>query len=225
MSSRTRLSLVIGLLALGGASSSNLGCGGGGTTGSGTGGSITGSGGAAGASGAAGAGGGATGTGGRRSTGEAGAGGRAAGGPGGAAGGLEGVGGAGGRRPGGGVDGGADAADAAGVTCAEPASCEGYDDRPDANLMAAITCLSPSSATANTGFTMTIFGHHLATGAGNDAIVTIGGGVALNGVPSSACHLEVTVPGSAIPTHGQFPVVVSPGGFTLPSDGVRFSVR
>jgi hypothetical protein len=219
MSYRTKLPLVIGLL-LGAASSSDLGCGGG-TSNGGTGGSVTGSGGAAGG-GAAGAGGGATGAAGRRPTGEAGAGG-------GAAGAMEGVGGGGGRRPG--RDGGTDAADAggaagaSGVTCAEPASCEGYDDRPDANLMASITCLSPRASAPNTGFTMSIFGHHLATGAGNDAIVTIGGGVALNGVPQSACHLEVTVPGSAIPNPGQFPVVVSPGGFTLPSDGTTFSVR
>jgi hypothetical protein len=122
-------------------------------------------------------------------------------------GGMGGPGGGGGRSDGGGAGG-----TGGSPACGEPASCEGYDNNPDANLTAAITCLSPSSTAANTGFTLAIFGHHLATGAGANAIVTIGNGLALNGVPASACHLDVTVPAAAIASPGQLRVVVSPGG-------------
>ncbi len=110
------------------------------------------------------------------------------------------------------------------AACGEPASCEGYDNRPDANVTAAITCLSPSSTAANVAFTLAVFGHHLATGPSDDAIVTVGG-LPLNGVPTSACHLEVAVPTSAIAGTGQVAVVVAPGGWTLPSASATLTVH
>jgi hypothetical protein len=99
-----------------------------------------------------------------------------------------------------------------GAACGEPASCEGFDNSADANLTAMITCLSPSSTAANAGFTLVIYGHHLATGAGANAIVVIANGPPMNGVPASACHLDVAVPASAVASPGQLGVVVSPGG-------------
>jgi hypothetical protein len=87
-----------------------------------------------------------------------------------------------------------------------------------------IACLSPSSTAANVAFTLAVFGHHLATGAGDDAIVTVGG-LPLNGVPTSACHLEVAVPASAIASPGQVAVVVSPGGWTLDSAAATLTVH
>jgi hypothetical protein len=92
-------------------------------------------------------------------------------------------------------------------------------------VKATIACLSPSSVAANTGVTLAIFGQHLATGPGNYAIVTINGGVPLNGVPASACHLDVTVPASAVAAPGQFPVVVSPGGWTQDSLAATLTVH
>ena len=152
------------------------------------------------------------------------------------AGGGGGTGGAGGRGGGtagaGGTGGTAGAGGSAGsggtggsAACSEPASCEGYDNSPDANLVATITCLSPSSTAANAGFTLAIFGHHLATAAGSNAIVIIGNGLALNGVPVSACHLDVTVPASGVASPGQLPVVVSPGGRVQDSAPVTLTVR
>jgi hypothetical protein len=76
---------------------------------------------------------------------------------------------------------------------------------------------------ANVAFTLAIYGHHLATGAGNPAIVTIGN-VALNGVPASACHLDVTVPQGELPP-GPYPVVVSPGSWIKSSGPVTLVVQ
>jgi hypothetical protein len=238
---RAPLPIVVCLLGFAGVSSSNLGCGSsGGTTdasgtagGGGSGGAAGGSGGrgaagaaggqAGGASGAGGVG-ASAGAGGVAGNGAAGSGGAAAGSGGGAAGSGGGAAGSGGGAAGAG-GGAAGSGGAGGATCSEPAPCEGYDNSPDANLKAAITCLSPDSAASNAGFTLAIFGHHLATGATNYAIVTIGGGVALNGVPASACHLDVTVPASAIASPGQFPVVVSPGGRVQDSTAAALTVR
>lgn len=168
-------------------------------------------GGAAGEGGSAGAAGGAAGIGaggrGGAGGGQAGAGGR--GGAGGAQGGSGGRGGAGGGQGGGGGTAGA---------CAEPSPCEGYDNRPDAGVTAVITCLSPSVAPANMRLTLTIYGHHLATGPSDPAIVTVGpSAVALNGVPQSACHLTVDVPASEIAAPRQAMVVVDPGGWVRSS--------
>jgi hypothetical protein len=221
---RSPLPIVVCLLGFAVVASSNLGCGSsGGTTdasgaagGGGSGGAAGGSGGRGAAGAAGGQAGGAAGAGGAGAS--AGAGGVAGGG----AGGL--IGGRGGGAAGSG-GGAAGSGGAGGSTCGEPAPCEGYDNSPDANLKAAITCLSPDSAASNAGFTLAIFGHHLATGAADYAIVTIGGGVALNGIPASACHLDVTVPASAIGSPGQFPVVVSPGGRVQSSAAATLTVR
>jgi IPT/TIG domain len=220
---------------------------GGGTAGMGGrgGGAGTGGAGAAGTGGAGAAGTGGTGAAGTGGTGTAGTGGRggagAIGGQAGGASGNAGGGGRGGSAGNGGVAGGGGGAGgttggttggsggAAGTggtsACGEPASCEGYDNTPDANLTAVITCLSPSSTAANTGFTLAIFGHHLATGPTDNAIVTIDNGVPMNGVPASACHLNVTVPGSAITSPGQLPVVVSPGGRIQSSAAATLTVH
>jgi hypothetical protein len=158
-------------------------------------------GGAAGAGGSAGAAGGASGT--------------SAGGRGGAGGGN-----AGGRGGAGGGQGGAAGA------CAEPSPCEGYDNRPDAGVTAVITCLSPSVAPANTRLTLTIYGHHLAIGAGNPAIVTVGpSSTPLNGVPQSACHLTVDVPASEVATPRQAAVVVDPGGWVRTSLATTLTIQ
>jgi hypothetical protein len=158
---------------------------------------------------------------------EAGGGTAGTGGAGGAVGGRGGtdVGGRGGTGATGGQAGGAFGGTAGSEACSEPASCEGYDNGPDANLTAAITCLSPSSTAANTGFALAIFGHHLATGAGANAIVVIGNGSPLNGVPASACRLDVSVPASTIGSPGQFPVVVSPGGRIQESSPATLTVQ
>jgi len=109
--------------------------------------------------------------------------------------------------------------------CAEPVPCDGYDDRPDAHLAAAISCLSPNSVAANAPFTLAIYGHHLATGAGQYAIVTLDSGTPLNGVPVTACHLDVQVPADQVATARQASVVVSPGGWTLPSPPALLTVH
>ncbi len=203
---RSPLPIVVCLLGFAVVSSSNLGCGSsGGTTD------------ASGIAGGRGSGGAAGGSGGRG----------AAGAVGGQAGGAAGAGGVAASAGAGGVagSGAAGSGGSGGATCGEPAPCEGYDNSPDANLKAAITCLSPDSAASNAGFTLAIFGHHLATGASDYAIVTIGGGVALNGIPASACHLDVTVPASAVASAGQFPVVVSPSGRVQMSAAATLTVR
>ena len=109
--------------------------------------------------------------------------------------------------------------------CGEPVPCDGFDDRPDANLMASISCLSPGAAPASAPLVLSIYGHHLATGPGNNAIVTLGSGLALNGVPITACHLDVQVPANQISAPGQVPVVVSPGGWILQSPPLLLTLR
>jgi hypothetical protein len=130
--------------------------------------------------------------------------------------------GAAGGSAGQGMDGGT--AGAAGG-CAEPVPCDGYDNRPDANLTAEISCLSPKAVAANTPFTLAIYGHHLAVGAGQNAIVTLGSGAPLNGVPVTACHLDVGVPAAEIAAPLPVAVVVSPGGWTQPSAPATLNVR
>jgi hypothetical protein len=213
----------------GSSGSCTTGCGGaGGAAGIGGGGHA---GGAAGIGGGGHAGGAGVGSAGAAGSAEGGAAG--AGGPGGHAGSSAGAGGLGGGGAGGAVGGnGGGAAGTAGggggnggaAACGEPASCEGYDNNPDAHLTAEITCLSPSSAAANAAFTLAVFGHHLATGPTDFAIVTVGG-VPLNGVPASACHLDVAVPASTIASPGQVAVVVSPGGWTLSSAAATLTVH
>ena len=93
-----------------------------------------------------------------------------------------------------------------------------------------ISCLSPSEVAAGAPVTLSIFGHHLATAAGANAIVTIasmasGAMATLNGVPVTACHLQVQIAASDIPSARQAPVVVSPGGFVAHSDPVTLTVR
>jgi hypothetical protein len=110
-------------------------------------------------------------------------------------------------------------------TCSEPVPCEGYDDGPDAHLAAEISCLAPNAVPANSAFTLAIYGHHLATGAGQYAIVTVGSGIALNGVPVTACHLDVQVPADQVAAPLPVSVVVSPGGWTLASAPATLSVR
>jgi len=99
------------------------------------------------------------------------------------------------------------------LTCGEPANCEGYNDRPDAGLAAEITCLSPDTVPANVNVRIAIYGHHLATGPNDYAIVVVGNGIALNGIPASACHLDVDVPAGEIAAARTTSVVVSPGGW------------
>jgi hypothetical protein len=72
---------------------------------------------------------------------------------------------------------------------------------------------------------LNVFGHHLASQPGGNAIVTLGAGVALNGVPVTACHLTVQVPANAIATPRQTPVVVSPGGWIRASAAVPLIVQ
>ena len=110
------------------------------------------------------------------------------------------------------------------MACAEPVPCEGYDNDPDAHLSANVTCLAPNAAAAGVPFTLALYGHHLATGPADYAIVTVGG-TPLNGMPASACHLDVAIPASAIASPGEVPVVVSPGGWTLASPAVQLTVR
>jgi hypothetical protein len=98
-----------------------------------------------------------------------------------------------------------------GASCGEPSACEGYDNQ--ASVVAVISCLSPSSTAANTPLTLDIFGHHLAATANMNAVVTVGSGTPLNGVPLSACHLRVQLPANQIASPKQAQVVVSPGGF------------
>jgi hypothetical protein len=137
-------------------------------------------------------------------------------------------GGAAGRGGAGGAAGAAGSAGTGGAAgaCAEPSPCEGYDNRPDAGVTAEITCLSPSVVSANTPFTLAIYGHHLAIAAGSPAIVTIGpSSTVLNGVPQSACHLTVTVPANAIAAPRQAAVVVDPGGFIRVSAPATLTVQ
>jgi hypothetical protein len=141
-------------------------------------------------------------------------------GAGGSGGGATGTGGSGGGASGGqgGAGGGQGGAGGVAGACAEPAPCDGYDNRPDAGVTAQITCLSPSVTPANAPLTLTIYGHHLATGPNDYAIVTVGSpALALNGIPQSACHLTVQVPASEVAAAGPAAVVVDPGGW------VRFS--
>ena len=60
-----------------------------------------------------------------------------------------------------------------------------------------------------------------APGGGGTAV----GGVPLNGVPASACHLDVAVPAATIASPGQVQVVVSPGGWTLASAAATLTVH
>ena len=166
-------------------------------------------------------GGGAGGRGGGGAPGAAGSGG-AAGGGGGAAG-ATGSGGAGGVAGAGGT-GTAGTGGSAGA-CVEPAPCDGFDDRPDAGLAAVISCLSPSAAPRNAPLTLAIYGHHLAIGPGQFAIVTVGSSTVLNGVPVTACHLDVQVPADQIATARQAAVVVSPGGFIQASVPATLTVQ
>jgi hypothetical protein len=109
--------------------------------------------------------------------------------------------------------------------CAEPASCEGYDNRPDAGLTAVITCLSPSVVPAGAPASIAIYGHHLATAANAPAIVTIDNGAPINGVPVTACHLDVQVPATQLSAARAASVVVDPGGWTLGSAPATLTVR
>jgi hypothetical protein len=116
-------------------------------------------------------------------------------------------------------DGGADT-----TFCGEPISCEGYDDGPDAHIDAVVTCLSPGSAPANSPLSLAIYGHHLATGPNDYAIVIVGNST-LNGVPVTACHLQVEIPASAISARGQVSVEVHPGGWTGGSKPAQLTLR
>jgi hypothetical protein len=151
----------------------------------------------------------------------AGTGGTARGGSGGAAG----NGGASAGRGGGaGAVGTGNAGGAAGA-CGEPASCEGYDNRPDAGLTAVITCLSPSVVPKGAAATIAIHGHHLAIAAGSPAIVTVDNGVPLNGVPATACHLDVQVPADELATSRTASIVVSPGSWVHDSAPASLTIR
>jgi hypothetical protein len=110
-------------------------------------------------------------------------------------------------------------------SCAEPIPCEGFDNGVDANLTALISCLSPSTAPSNATLTLSIYGHHLATGPSDNAIVTVGSGSPLNGVPVTACHLNVQVPAGQLSAPGQVPVTVSPGGWILDSAPTLLTIR
>lgn len=98
-------------------------------------------------------------------------------------------------------------------TCGEPEPCDGYDNRPDASLVAVISCLSPHAAPSNVPFVLAIYGHHLATGPSEYAIVTFDSGTPLNGIPVTACDIDVQVPADQMTTPGKVSVVVSPGGW------------
>jgi hypothetical protein len=186
----------------------------------GTGGSLGGGGsglGGGGAGGSSAAGSGGTGDGG--TGGAVGSGGTGGGGTGGAVGsGGTGGGGTGGAVGSGGTGGNAGA-------CGEPVSCEGYDNRLDAGLAAVVTCLSPSSVSANAPFTLAIYGHHLATGAGEPAIVTFDSHDPSNGVPVTACHIDVQVPANQLATPGQISIVVSPGGWIQTSGSAALTIH
>lgn len=210
------MTIAVGSIGCGSSAGGGAGGAGGGGGRGGTGGSLggSGSGGSLGAGGSGGLGGGGAagssaagsgGTGGRGTGGAVGSGGTGGGGPGGAAG-------------SGGTGGNAGA-------CGEPVSCEGYDDGPDAGLAAVVTCLSPSSVSANAPFTLAIYGHHLATGAGQPAIVTFDSHDPSNGVPVTACHIDVQVPANQLATSGQVSIVVSPGGWIQDSRSVPLTVH
>lgn len=197
------MAVAAGAIACGSSSGSGTGGAGGGGGRGGTGGTLGGSG-SGGSLGGGGSGLGGGGAGGSSAAGSGGSGGRGTGG-------AVGSGGTGGGGTGGAVGSGGTGGNAG--ACGEPVSCEGYDDRPDAGLAAVITCLSPSSVSANAPFTLAIYGHHLATGAGQPAIVTFDSHDPSNGVPVTACHIDVQVPANQLATPGQVSVVVSPGGW------------
>ena len=131
-----------------------------------------------------------------------------------------GVGGASGGGSGGMSDGGKGGVSG---SCSEPSACEGYDNQ--LGVVAAIACLSPSSTPVNAPFTLDIFGHHLATGATMNAVITVASGTPLNGVPMSACHLRVQVPADQIATAKQVKIVVAPGGFIQDSSPAWLTVQ
>jgi hypothetical protein len=85
--------------------------------------------------------------------------------------------------------------------------------------------LSPSVVTATTPATVAIYGHHLATGPNDPAIVTLDSALALNGVPRSACHIDVQVPASQLAVPHQAAVVVSPGGWIGSSPPATLTIR
>jgi hypothetical protein len=188
-------------------------------------------GGTAGAGGGAAGTGGAAGAGGRGGRGGGGAAGRGGAGGAAGAGGTAGVAGRGGTGGGAGTGGRAGTGGAAGTggtagACGEPSPCEGYDNRPDAGVTAQITCLSPSTVPANTPVALAIYGHHLAIGPTDPAIVTIGpSNIPINGVPQSACHLTVQVPASALAAPRQAAVIVSPGSFVRDSAPATLTVQ
>jgi hypothetical protein len=193
----------------GGAGAFGTGGTGGGAGAFGTGGT----GGGAGAFGTGGTGGGAAAGGGRGGAGGSGGGtGGGGGAAGGATGGATGAGGAAGTR-------------GAGGACGAPASCEGYDNTPDAGLTAVITCLSPSVVPAGALATVAIYGHHLAIAAGSPAIVTLDNGVPLNGVPATACHLDVQVPATQLSSPRAASVVVSPGSWIRDSAPATLTIQ
>jgi hypothetical protein len=72
---------------------------------------------------------------------------------------------------------------------------------------------------------LTIIGRHLAIAAGANAIVTIGPRTVLNGVPVTACHINVQVPADQIATPGEAPVIVSPGGWIRSSAAASLTVQ
>jgi hypothetical protein len=143
---------------------------------------------------------------------------------GGGTGGAAGVGGTGGAAGGGGT-GGAAGVGGTGGACGAPASCEGYDNTPDAGLTAVITCLSPSVVPAGAPATVAIYGHHLAIAAGSPALVTLDNGVPLNGVPATACHLDVQVPANQLSTPHAASVLVSPGAWVRDSGPATLTIR
>jgi hypothetical protein len=110
-------------------------------------------------------------------------------------------------------------------SCGEPSACEGYDNRPNAGLVAVIACLSPNSTPANTPLTLDIFGQHLAVSANMNAVVIVAAGAPINGVPVTACHLRVQLPADRIATARPVSVVVSPGGFIRDSSPASLTVQ
>lgn len=121
---------------------------------------------------------------------------------------------------------GADDTGTGGVAaCAEPSPCEGYADGPGLAVKAVISCLSPSTATANAPLSLAIYGQHLATDPNCCSIVVLDDHTVLNGVPISACHLEVQISAEQIPTPKQVSVVVSPGGWTIGSAPAVLTLR
>ena len=109
-------------------------------------------------------------------------------------------------------------------SCSEPVPCDGFDNGPDANLTAAISCLSPSTAPSNAPLRLSIYGHHLAIGPGDYALIVLGSASLLNGVPVTACHLEVQVPANQI-SPGTVSVMVSPGGWIQASAPVSLTLQ